>query len=231
MSKNRQIKNILCYGDSNTWGFVPQDLGNMQPSDLKRYSREERWTGLLQEKLGDSFYVVEEGLNGRTTNLNYHIPPDRNGKTYLAPCLYSHAPLDLVIFAALGGNDFKTCFQRTAEDIRHGMAELIQVVKQTPYGPGFTQPPQVLLISIPTPLKIAESYLDENGVPLFSDTEKKANQLRELYASLAAETKTHFLDVSDDVPPSPIDGLHLDESGHEKLAHLIWKKCEEIFSG
>ena len=101
-------KTILCYGDSNTWGFTPIDavipITNKKIAPIKRYNRKEKWTGRLQKLLGENYYVIEEGLNGRTTNLNYHIPPDRNGKTYLPPCLYTHAPIDLVILA-LGTND------------------------------------------------------------------------------------------------------------------------------
>lgn len=53
------MKTILCYGDSNTWGW--------NPKDASRFTREERWTGLLMQELGEEFYVIEEGLNGRTT--------------------------------------------------------------------------------------------------------------------------------------------------------------------
>ena len=38
---------ILCFGDSNTYGLIP--------GEKRRYSYEERWTGLLSEKLGLSF--------------------------------------------------------------------------------------------------------------------------------------------------------------------------------
>ena len=101
-------KTILCYGDSNTWGFVPCQE-NYQ-SCTKRYSREIRWTGRLQCLLGEDFYVIEEGLNSRTTNVDYFVLPNRNGATYLPSCLYSHAPIDLVVLA-LGGNDLKTYFK------------------------------------------------------------------------------------------------------------------------
>lgn len=34
--------NILCFGDSNTWGYKPDKSG--------RYDENIRWTGLLQKK-------------------------------------------------------------------------------------------------------------------------------------------------------------------------------------
>ena len=54
------IKNILCFCDSNTWGFVP---GAFDPETLymKRYSILERWPGLLREMMGADYHIVEEG--------------------------------------------------------------------------------------------------------------------------------------------------------------------------
>ena len=51
--------NILCFGDSNTWGYKPDKSG--------RYDENIRWTGLLQKKLGSGYHIIEEGLCGRTT--------------------------------------------------------------------------------------------------------------------------------------------------------------------
>ena len=56
------MKTILCFGDSNTWGYSPQ-TGTRFPPDI-------RWTGVLQKSLGDNYRVIEEGLNGRTTFIN-----------------------------------------------------------------------------------------------------------------------------------------------------------------
>lgn len=153
-------KTILCYGDSNTWGYVPA----ADHSQLKsRYSRHERWTGLLQTLLGDNYYVIEEGLNSRTTNLDYSVPPDRNGKTYLASCLYSHAPVDLVVLG-LGGNDMKTYFNRTPEDIKNGLADLIELIQSSQYGAGLTQAPEILITTSAIPYPFVENFTDENGV-------------------------------------------------------------------
>lgn len=101
-------RTILCYGDSNTWGYVA-GTRNYQTGYVERYDLDHRWTGLLQKHLGSEFRVVEEGLNSRTTNIDDYLPKavvpfpsDRNGARVLPTCLDSHAPLDLVILA-LGG--------------------------------------------------------------------------------------------------------------------------------
>ena len=52
------MQQVLCFGDSNTWGYDPANRG-------ERYSPQLRWTGLLQMLLaqssGHQWKVVEEG--------------------------------------------------------------------------------------------------------------------------------------------------------------------------
>jgi lysophospholipase L1-like esterase len=50
------MKRILCYGDSNTWGYdqVTHD----------RFDKQERWTDQLSRALGSNYTIIEEGLNG-----------------------------------------------------------------------------------------------------------------------------------------------------------------------
>jgi lysophospholipase L1-like esterase len=83
------VKRILCYGDSNTWGY--------DPVTQERFDKNERWTGQLSQMLGGNYDVIEEGLNGRTTVWDDPIEGYKNGRDYLIPCLESHKPLDLVI--------------------------------------------------------------------------------------------------------------------------------------
>ena len=95
------MKNILCYGDSNTFGFTLE--GGRHPYHI-------RWTGRLQQALGPEYRVIEEGCGGRTTVFEDEIDLGRNGRTSLPVCLNSHKPLDLVILM-LGTNDMKNRFQ------------------------------------------------------------------------------------------------------------------------
>ena len=108
------MKSILCYGDSNTWGYDPQTRS--------RFPHDVRWTGVLASSLGTGYRVVEEGLNGRTTRWDDPIEAGRNGLTFLQPCLESHLPLDLVI-VMLGTNDLKQRFGLSASDIAQSAAE------------------------------------------------------------------------------------------------------------
>ncbi|MCD6045559.1 MAG: hypothetical protein K0R48_722 [Gammaproteobacteria bacterium] len=220
-------KTILCYGDSNTWGYVPQPLTDHNMT-ISRYPRDKRWTGRLQDNLGEKYYVIEEGLNGRTTNLDYHIEPDRNGKRYLPPCLYTHAPIDLVILA-LGGNDLKAFFERDAEDIARGLGELIDVIKNSTYGPDRITPPTILIIPPPIPLPIIEKLYDEDGCAIFKGAIEKSKKLISLYSLLSTEKKCFYLEDIEHILASSVDGMHFDCSAHAKIADKIAKKIKWIY--
>ena len=99
------MKTILCYGDSNTYGY--------DPSNGFRYPKNVRWTGVLADLLGPEFTVIEEGCNGRTTVFDDPLEGWKNGLDYLKPCLNSHKPIDLVILM-LGSNDLKDIFHASA---------------------------------------------------------------------------------------------------------------------
>ena len=125
--------------DSNTWGFVLRAFG---PKTLcmKRYSIIERWFGLLRDMLGADYTIIEEGLNGRTTKVEYPDLSGRGGTPYILPCIYSHSPLDLIILI-IGTNDTKVIFELITMEISEDMAEIIDLVTSTSYGSDMQGPP------------------------------------------------------------------------------------------
>jgi hypothetical protein len=70
-------KHILCYGDSNTWGYNAATGG--------RYDDDVRWTQRLGEMLGPDYLIGEAGLNGRTTVFEDPLNEGLNGLTHLLP--------------------------------------------------------------------------------------------------------------------------------------------------
>jgi len=219
---------VLCFGDSNTWGFDPES-SDFAESRIARYPRHCRWTGRLQRLLGESFTVIEEGLNGRTTDLDHSEPPDRNGHRYLAPCLYSHAPVDLVILA-LGANDLKTHYQRTPKQITHALAKLIDTINLFPFGKELKQAPRTLVLSPIVPLPICEAILDDKGTPLFEKAISRAREMIHRYRELAATKQVEYLDISERISPSPLDGAHLDAKAHALLADILYTKVRQLFA-
>lgn len=206
------MKRILCYGDSNTWGY--------DPSTQTRYARDVRWTGVLRGALTAEDEIIEEGLNGRTTVLDDPIEPWRNGLTYLYPCLLSHFPLDLVIIM-LGTNDLKTRFNLPASDIAEGVRRLVLCVRQAAVENNAPTPP-ILLICPPPIAKLSE--WDE----MFAGADQKSRRLNAFYAAIAQETGCEFLDAGQHIKSSDIDGIHLEASEHRKLGQAVAEKVLDM---
>lgn len=206
------MKNILCFGDSNTWGYVP-GAGN-------RYPKQIRWTGILQNLLGNTSFIIEEGLNGRTTVLDDPTRIAKNGLTYLIPCLSSHAPIDLVLMM-LGTNDCKHRFGLSAFDISEGVAMLVSTILQS--GAGINgKAPQILLVSPPL-IMPAPSKMD-----LFFGAEEKSKQLAYHVQQVANNTASSFIDAANHCSVSAIDGIHLDEAGHLALGQVLAEKINSM---
>src|SRR5262249_25611929 len=136
------MRTLLCFGDSNTWGYDPESGPRTE-----RYPRDVRWPGRLARALGDEWEVIAEGLNGRTATRDDPIWEGRNGLTYLLPCLRSHAPLDLVVIY-LGTNDVAERYSLPAEDVAASVGRLVKVVRTSESGPGESAP-DVLVVCPP----------------------------------------------------------------------------------
>lgn len=219
------MKTILCYGDSNTWGFVPGSFGIWE-----RFDRNTRWTGRLQQLLGlEDFYVVEEGLNGRTTNLDYgYKPPGFRGTEFFIPILYTHAPLDLVIIM-LGINDYKKEFNnRTSQQITEGIKELIDIARSTNYGSDMKASPPILIVSTPIPVETdCKDVLD-----MFEGAKERAQNLAQHLKNLVDgyDKNVYFVDAAPHVQLSSIDGIHFDKTAHENFALLMHETIKQIFN-
>ncbi len=206
MNINPHALKVLCYGDSNTWGYIP--------ITEERYPVDVRWTGLLQSLLDEGYWIIEEGFNGRTTNLEDPDSPGKNGLQYFYPCLRSHNPLDLVILM-LGTNDTKYKFHRSAEEIASGIELLLQEIHQTAWS-RHGETPAVLLLAPPLVDDSVEPAREE-----FAGAGEKTALLPALYQPLAREFGAHFANVSRWVSPSPKDGIHLEPADHHAIAENL----------
>jgi len=216
MNTNPNAITVLCYGDSNTWGQKENRTG--------RYPANIRWTGRTQELLGDDYYVIEEGLCGRTTDLE-DSRPGLNGKTYLLPCILSHNPLDIVV-VMLGTNDMKVEFNRSVQDIADAVKGLVEDIQNNARNKN-DEAPKILIVS---PIYIddaaprfAEFYAgrcDHNSVI------KSIELAREL-SKAANQTGVHFLDASTVAKPG-IDGVHMNEESHPALGSLVATTIQKI---
>jgi lysophospholipase L1-like esterase len=206
------MKTVLCYGDSNTWGYEPA-IGDRFPEDV-------RWPGVLARELGSEFRVIEEGLNARTTVRDDPVEEYKNGKDYLRPCLESHRPLDLVI-VALGVNDLKARFFASASDVADGAGVLVASVQRSGAGPDGS-PPAVLLVAPPPVGKLTEL------AEMFAGAEEKSRRLRNQYRRVADKHGCELLDAGELVRSSDLDGIHLEAGEHRTLGEAVATRVKEM---
>ena len=198
------MRHILCFGDSNTWGYVP--------GTGERFDEETRWTALTQLLLNNEYTLYEAGLSGRTVNSDDPGRDFRNGASLLNLYLESCRPLDLVIIM-LGTNDLKASLNNSIEDIKAAVKVLCQQTIDFDYSP--YDKPEIMLIA-PAPFVDSADIDDE-----FSQNITKSKQLAPAYYQLAQELNLLFLDAGRVIKSSTIDGINWDAMGHRDFAtHL-----------
>jgi len=214
------MKRILCYGDSNTWGY--------DPATQTRLDDRTRWTRVLATALGSGYEIIEEGLNGRTTvwddPVEGELASDKNGRTYLGPCLQTHAPLDGVILM-LGTNDLKRRFALPASDIALGAKALVGVIQRSRSGRDNTAPP-VLLLAPPPLAPLTEGLA---LAEMFEGGEAKSLRFGELYGRVAQELGCAFFDAATVIHSSQVDGIHFEAAEHATLGEALAAHVRERF--
>ena len=208
-------KRILCYGDSNTWGAIP--------NDYSRYDSNTRWTGILQKELEDNYVIIEEGYCGRTTIFDDPIENRLSGIKYFYPCVDSHSPLDLIIIM-LGTNDLKPYFGVEAGNISSALVNYINALKVIPLT---GSQPQILLVS---PILVEPTYKN-NSIShscFGEDADIRSQKLAKKYKEIADIYSLHYMNAAEYAKASKLDGIHMDEENHKKLAMAFANKIKNI---
>lgn len=211
-------KRIVCFGDSNTWGYIPVTG--------ERYDETIRWPTRLQEKLGYQDYtVVEEGLTGRTTVFDDPFDPELNGLKTMPAVLRTAAPIDVLVFM-LGTNDFQSHIP-AGNPI--STARAVQYMLETALKLGLDRPGEKMKILLVSPIEISEDRLTfkDNDV---TDATSIANSraLGKCLRIVAEQMGLEFVDAAQYIKPGKVDGVHLDEEGHAKMAELIYEKLQTM---
>ncbi|MBB5873360.1 lysophospholipase L1-like esterase [Allocatelliglobosispora scoriae] len=219
MITNSAASKVLCFGDSNTNGIPSDD------EDYARLAADVRWTGRLQLLLGDGYDVIEEGLGGRTTDLEYDDRPGCNGRPYFGPCLRTHHPIDVIVIM-LGTNDLKIQFDRAPASIAgalHGYIDDVALNAESRSG----GVPGIVLVS-PLHLDDGQPRFAGTTAGAFDGTSVEKSRLLAAEISRVAHARGVLFADAATVARAGSDGHHLSVGSHERLAELIAGKVRDL---
>ena len=204
------MKKILCFGDSNTYGYDP---AGMRDGTAVRYAHDVRWCGVAQRDLGEGWHVIEEGLNGRTTVRDdmCHLDTNLNGIRALPMLLEAHKPLDAIVIM-LGTNDSKQKYW----DAERYEEQYLALIDELHNLPGH---PYLYLMAPP------EAFPAEEGEILYGiNNDVIGGEIRNLVPDIAEQSGCGTLDLyalTQDHPEYFVDGIHPTEEGYALIAQMV----------
>lgn len=204
------MKKVLCFGDSNTYGFVPEKC--------TRYDKNTRWTGVLQALCGSDFSIIEGGCNNRTAFVDNPAGAVQTGYKIL-PEYFTKDYFDIVVLA-IGINDLQLFFRPTLEEFEQGIEKLIKITKDL-------SPNAKIILVCPSKLDLAGI---KSGVFNFQFDEtsvEKSYHLPQIYKKLAEKHACKLVDLNEIVKVSPLDGLHFSAESHKKIAENLYKNLKQ----
>ena len=191
---------LLCFGDSNTYGYDPRSyLG-------ERYPAETRWTERLAAATG--WEVLEEGQNGR------EIPCRSAEQRTAAETLSQAGRLDVLI-VMLGGNDLLQHPDFAAEDAAARMERFLTALLPHPALAAGT----VLLVA-PPPMRPG-AWVTERRLLT------ESARLADCYQALARRLEIPFADAGQWGVGLLFDGVRFSETGHRAFAEGLRRTLED----
>ena len=206
------MRRILCFGDSNTYGYSP---------DGQRYAEDSIWPGIMGNLLGDRFEVIADGKNGRTIAFDDPYMEGCNGMRDIEASLEANAPLDLVVLM-LGTNDLKKYFDATPAQIAENLKAMCELIQQKTEAKILIASPMLLGDEIefsPTlSLEFGRAQIDYSFdfAPQFS--------------KVAKEVGAGFIDLAVVAMSSGADCLHLMPEEHQQIGVAMKDKVLEAFA-
>lgn len=200
------LKNILCFGDSNTYGYIA--------GSGERYPQGVRWTSVLADLLSERYKIFEAGCNNRACFVDHQDGEKFIGKKFITK--YAQYDFDIII-SAIGTNDLQKVYKPTQIELEQGFEEYINVIREN-----FNSK---IIVLAPTVIK--ENVLNTWFADLFDEQSVKTSKsLAEIWQRVAYKSGCYYIDLSPKISPSEIDGLHFDEISHkvigEELAKFIY---------
>lgn len=202
------MKKILCYGDSNVFGFNPENG--------KRFNKNSRWSGILDELL-DNYEVIEKGLNNRVGFVDNPVGFEYSAKYNLEHELRKYNNIEILILA-VGTNDFQFQYKISEETIEKELLELIKIALKNCQ--------KIILIP---PVEIQTDILNSYFSIMFDETcIQKTKSISKIYKKLAEINNCEYFNFNDFTKPSKIDGLHYEIESHRLIAQKLAKFIQNI---
>ena len=197
------MKKILCYGDSNTFGY--------NTLDGSRFDENTRWTTLLQSNLGSDYQIIEEGCCDRTGFVDNDKGFLFSAQRHFPKIISKMKDVDLLILW-IGSNDLQFKYNISFHQINNGLEKLILTAKS-----------KVKKIILIPPVILNENILKGYFKIQFDETSiSKSKKAGKIYKKLAQIHHCEIFDVNEFVQPTLTDGLHYDENGYKIIANKLF---------
>lgn len=238
---------IICYGDSNTYGYDPQLGGS------GRYEENSRWTGILKQQLEEK--LENHGICGRCIpHLKSQIETacaevqgwlEREGQIELWIMLGTNDLLqkkrfkaedvalrmDMFIEKLLKGYGEECCIRegaRCSGDIclaptgAESECPLYQTVLDPLQEPTASVRSRLKIRLIAPPLMQYGAWVNEERLY------QESRRLGSVYQRLAEKWQLDFTDAGKWELPVVFDGVHLTEEGHRIFAERLWEEMQHL---
>lgn len=195
---------IICYGDSNTYGYDPFD------AEEGRFPKEIRWTGILDEET--AWNVENHGVNGRS------IPHTVSTVKFACEQVrkWHRHPNSVWLWVMLGTNDLLENPEFTAADVAKRMERFLKRLMEEA---GFSSRKMRLRLIAPPHLQKGE-WVDSERVY------EESRRLGAEYKRTAERLGIAFTDAGQWEIPTIYDGVHFTEEGHKIFAEEIRRELK-----
>ena len=203
------MKKIVCYGDSNTFGYSPKNG--------IRYDEKIRWTSILQKILGTEYRVINEGMCDRTAFVDNPNGLLFSTQKYFPEFISKSENIDVLILW-IGTNDLMFQYNLPLNAAEKGLKNLINLAQ--------TKVKKIIIIP---PLILNENIFNGYFKNKFDETSiAKSKEIGIIYKNLAEKHNCGYFDINKFVKPSEIDGLHYEENSHKVIAENLAQLFKSI---